>query len=419
MADIPPGKEEKPEDKPQEPNDPEKDNIEVIEINQEEAAQYLIENDNNEEYEDASDDENGEEDKEEDKDAIEPRDTNNTGTFAGHKDFVTAVCCSHIDPDLVATGSGDETCKVWSLASQKEGKTLVGHKDSVVSCQFSFDGSRLCTASLDNSLKIWNAKKEFELVATLEGPQAEIHFIEWHQKGNVVLCGSEDGSMWMFDGNKGEYMNTFTGHHGSISAGGFTTDGKFVYSAGIDGTLRVWKPKKPGGEPEILKSGGKDKEFGGYTCACCHPTKDLIFAGTDQGVVVVGLHKSRQIGTSMKMSEGDCYIETIATSTKCDNFAACGTTDGTFSIVDVSVPKVRNKNELKHAVVKAAFSKLDETVFAATADGRILRIDPRSGNVAKELVGPACAVLDFDVSANEDWLVAGFDDGACLTYKLK
>ena len=323
---------------------------------------------------------------------------NNTNQFLGHKDFVTAVSCSILNADLVATGSGDESCKIWSLSENKEIATLTGHKDTVTSCKFSADGKRLCTASMDSTLKIWKADSSFELVGTLDGPQDEIHFIEWHRKGNVVLCGAEDGSIWMYDGNKCEYMNTFTGHHGSVRAGGFTADGKLVYSAGIDGTLRLWKPKKSGGEPEILKFKGKSKGFGGYTCACCHASKDLIFAGTDEGTVVVGLYNSHQIGSTMKMSASNSYIETIASSKKFENFAACGTTEGNFYIVDISVPKIRNTNELHNAVVKSIFSKLDETVFVGTGDGKILRIDPRSGDIVQQYLGPPCAVLDFDLS---------------------
>ena len=165
----------------------------------------------------------------------------------------------------------------------------------MIFCKFSFDGTRLCTASLDSTLKLWKTQEPFELISTLDGPQEEIHFIQWHNKGNVVLCGSEDGSMWMFDGNKGEYLNTFTGHHGGIRAGGFTMDGKNIYSAGMDSTLRIWQPKKPGGEPEILKATFKTEGMGGYTCACCHSTKPVIMAGTDLGLITIALYASHKV----------------------------------------------------------------------------------------------------------------------------
>ncbi len=252
---------------------------------------------------------------------------------------------------------------------------------------------------MDYTLKIWKTQEPFELAGTLDGPQDEIHFIEWHQKGNVVLCGSEDGSMWMYDGGKCEYMNTFTGHHKGVRAGGFTIDGKTIYSAGMDGTFRLWQPKKAGGEPEILKSTVKAELIGGYTCAACHPTKPVIVAGTDVGSLVMALYASHKIGAVMKMSKKESYVESVSASAVCDNLAACGNNDGDFNIIDISVPKIRNTNTLNEPVVKSLFSKKDETVFAGTGDGKIYRIDPRSGKVVQQYLGPACAVLDFAVNA--------------------
>lgn len=172
---------------------------------------------------------------------------------------------------------------------------LIGFADSVTSCKFSYDGSRLCTASIDGTLKLWKTSSPFELLGTLDGPQDEIHFIQWHNKGNVLLCGSEDGTMWMYDGNKCQNMNMFSGHRLGIRAGGFTPDGSLIYSASLDGTMRMWHPKQPGGDSELITSTFKQEEIGGYTCACCHPTKPLLLAGTDNATLVLALYASRKV----------------------------------------------------------------------------------------------------------------------------
>ncbi len=39
------------------------------------------------------------------------------------------------------------------------------------------------------------------------------------------------------------HLQIFSGHDGPVSCGGFTLDGKFVFTGGEDGTVRVWLPK--------------------------------------------------------------------------------------------------------------------------------------------------------------------------------
>ena len=41
----------------------------------------------------------------------------------------------------------------------------------------------------------------------------------------------------------GKCIQVFVGHDGAVTNGGFTKDGKFVYTGGEDGTVRIWAPK--------------------------------------------------------------------------------------------------------------------------------------------------------------------------------
>ncbi|KAJ1556952.1 hypothetical protein HK405_001293 [Cladochytrium tenue] len=79
-------------------------------------------------------------------------------------------------------------------------------------------------------------------VCTLEGP-SEIVWLSWHARGNVLLCGSEDGTMWMWQVPSGNCMNVFSGHVGSVTAGAFTPDGRSIVSGAEDGNVLVWDPK--------------------------------------------------------------------------------------------------------------------------------------------------------------------------------
>jgi WD40 repeat protein len=60
------------------------------------------------------------------------------------------------DGKYLASGSWDNTVKLWSVESQKEVTTLQGHSESVLSIAFSPVGNYLASGSSDNTAKLWN-----------------------------------------------------------------------------------------------------------------------------------------------------------------------------------------------------------------------------------------------------------------------
>lgn len=68
------------------------------------------------------------------------------------------IVCLSFDPHgiLVATGSMDNTAKLWDVETGQEIFNLQGHKAEIVSLQFNTDGDKLLTASFDNTAKIWD-----------------------------------------------------------------------------------------------------------------------------------------------------------------------------------------------------------------------------------------------------------------------
>ena len=59
------------------------------------------------------------------------------------------------DGRYLASGSDDNTIKIWEVATGKELRTLTGHSDVVFSVVYSPDGRYLASGSSDNTIKIW------------------------------------------------------------------------------------------------------------------------------------------------------------------------------------------------------------------------------------------------------------------------
>lgn len=53
-----------------------------------------------------------------------------------------------------------------------------------------------------------------------------LQWVRWHPRGHLVLAGSEDATLWMWNADKSTYLNMFSGHSSSVTCGDFTPDGK-------------------------------------------------------------------------------------------------------------------------------------------------------------------------------------------------
>ena len=75
-------------------------------------------------------------------------------TLSGHSESVYSVTFSP-DSSLLASGSKDDTVKLWKVSDRTLVATLTGHSDWVNSVAFSPDSSLLASGSEDKTIKLW------------------------------------------------------------------------------------------------------------------------------------------------------------------------------------------------------------------------------------------------------------------------
>eukprot|EP00824_Muranothrix_gubernata_P024971 TRINITY_DN769_c0_g1_i1.p1 TRINITY_DN769_c0_g1~~TRINITY_DN769_c0_g1_i1.p1 ORF type:complete len:409 (+),score=58.02 TRINITY_DN769_c0_g1_i1:51-1229(+) len=352
---------------------------------------------------------------EEDEELKEPEADHSKLKFGGHKDSVYCINVNH-SRSLAISGDGDDKAILWDVNTGNQISLLEGHTDSVVGAQFTADQNLIITASLDNTVKVWNLEENScSLRHTMEGPSDEITFLSLHPKGNVALVGGQDMTLWMFNCENGELMNAFSGHCGIICQGGFVPSGKLAYSVSGDNTIRLWKPAS--GESKIIKA-DKLEIQGELNAACCHPKEDqpIIIGGTQEGAIVFGNYKTFKYVHKLNIPNESIESVDISPIT---NFSAIGHSSGKISIIDTTSGALRNSTMMDDVIVKCQFSQKDPIMYAGCLDGSIGVIDPRKGGLAHRFQGHYKGILDFCLSKDESILVSAGDDGKCLIFDTK
>ena len=158
--------------------------------------------------------------------------------FDGHQNAVQALAYAPRE-ELLASGSADETVRLWDLRTLDLKRSYRGHRDFVTAVAFSHSGKILASGALDGRIRVWSALSSRRL-RSLNGHTGRITDIAFAPAGNLLASASADGTVRLWDVKRGRTLIALTGHTGGATAVAFSPDGQHLASAGENGIVRVW-----------------------------------------------------------------------------------------------------------------------------------------------------------------------------------
>ncbi|HEX3557709.1 MAG TPA: caspase family protein [Pyrinomonadaceae bacterium] len=194
--------------------------------------------------------------------------------LAGHAGYVHAVAFSP-DGARLASGSTDGSVRVWDVATGAEVRTLAG-AGSIVSLAFSPDGRALAAGTMEKTIKLFDTSAWAETL-TLAGHQNQVTSLAFGADGRTLASGGKDGALKLWDVSTGRELRALAGHTGLVKSLAFSPDGRLLASASFDGTVKLWKTAD-GGEARTLRS------FEGKPVAVSFKTdgRSLLAASSDR-----------------------------------------------------------------------------------------------------------------------------------------
>jgi WD40 repeat protein len=203
--------------------------------------------------------------------------------LTGHTDWVNAVAIAP-DGSWLATGSNDETVRIWDAATGQPEATLTSDKGRAVltrlkrrlalngfrgwspltsykgwaaiagypgwvrAVAIAPDGSWLASGSVDRTVRIWDAATG-RLKASLTGHQHWVNAVAIAPDGSWLATGSNDETVRIWDAVTGQARALLTGHkglaplpghNGAVNAVAIAPDGSWLATGGGDRTVRIW-----------------------------------------------------------------------------------------------------------------------------------------------------------------------------------
>jgi WD domain, G-beta repeat len=118
--------------------------------------------------------------------------------------------------------------------------TLPGHSSFVNSLAISPDGKILVSGSWDKTIKVWELETG-ELIGTLTGHSDRVNSVAISWNGKMLASGSSDETIKFWNLLNGELLCTFPGHSMEVNSVAISPNGQIIASCGgSDNTIKLW-----------------------------------------------------------------------------------------------------------------------------------------------------------------------------------
>ncbi len=272
----------------------------------------------------------------------------------------------------------------YYLKSQLDGPRapLSGHERGLWMAEISPDGSKIATASIDGTARIWDAETGRELLV-----------LDASRTGDDVIGG-------LF-GGKDPKPNP-------VKCVTFSPDGRYVATGSLSidlgfqdrGIITIWD----------LKDGQSIARFddhAGIVMALDYSPNGQYLASTSMHELTLVLRRADTGEVIQTMTGHGSQIQSIHYSPDGRSIAA-GDTDGQVKIWDTSTFQPRLTIEAHNAVVYGLAYSADGTRLATSGKDGVVRVwDPETGTLQKELTGHSGATFGLDFSQDGSLIASG------------
>ena len=327
--------------------------------------------------------------------------------YNGHTNETKAAAWAP-DSQLVATGSHDSTVKIWA---PRTGETLhtLRHDSGVRKVVWSPDGRYVASCTLEGGIHVWEVSSG-ELLHRLPDDNPWVTPLRFLRDGRL-LTSDHDGVVRLYDPKSGAVAQTLEGHDHYVFASDETPDGRWLVTASVDETARVWD----------LVDGSLHRTFR-------HPVQLLYVTITPDGrrVAAGGTEDPRvwlwdtESGEQVAVLEANAGVVTVIDASPDSETIVTMGSERFIHLwsAETGAHRLRSQRFDGDEVTGGGFSPDGSLLGVSTSVGGVIYIDPRTGSILSRETRRSGSVRSFRWAPDGTAVMVGHPDGAASIHSL-
>jgi len=257
------------------------------------------------------------------------------------------------------TAMEDKTLKIWDVTRGVLDKSLEGHGNEVMCCDWHPQKGLIVSGSKDNTIKFWDPNQGTEL-ATLNNHNNSLKKVKWNMNGNWLLSSSKDQSIKLYDLRMFKEIQAFIGLKTEAELIAWHPVHERLFASGDkQGTMAFWLALEKDAIAQVNQAHyvqKKDREGGDFKSQIVgSKINDLMWSPTGNMIASCGQDKYVKLWGRMKIEElkveaiNNDIVNLSSVTTKGENtFPVMSNFDMNFSNQIANLQNTNNNHALDH-----------------------------------------------------------------------
>jgi WD40 repeat protein len=293
-----------------------------------------------------------------------------------------------------------------NLQNKKDGTwqcilTFTGHSERVNTVAINSIGTILVSGSDDKNIKIWDIKSG-DLLRTIEGHTSRINAVSLSADNQILVSGSADQKVILWNPITGSKLKTLAGHSDWVNAVVISPNRHIIASSSNDKKIQIWHPETG----KILRTIKDNSDFIRALSTDVNG-QVVVSSGDDKTIKVWNLNTGKVFHS---LTGHSSLVRTLALSQD-GNIVVSGSDDQTIKIWNLNNGQLLNTLTGHSKSVRSVAISSDGNIVVSGSDDQTIKIwNLNNGELLHTLTGHSASVTSVAISSNGTLIASGSTD---------